>query len=269
MFTIDVAAVPPAYIRPIDAELRGSIAEVSYSVYNYIDESRRLVTNQDISTEEVGRETVRGEAITKKCIVYLPAGYDQDDPETRYNVLYLLHGVGGNRFEWLNGGGQVGGNYVICNILDNLIANGEIDPVIVVFPEGRSAHNWTDTSFNAAGTNLLGFYYFDYELRYDLIPFIESTYNTYADISDISPEGIERNRKHRAIAGLSMGGMQALNLAVADTDVIRRYTPAHRELGATGLIRRFSHQAWRTCLPTWAPSRKLPRRATERLWVPA
>lgn len=214
MFTIDVAAVPPAYIRPIDAELRGSIAEVSYSVYNYIDESRRLVTNQDISTEEVGRETVRGEAITKKCIVYLPAGYDQDDPETRYNVLYLLHGVGGNRFEWLNGGGQVGGNYVICNILDNLIANGEIDPVIVVFPEGRSAHNWTDTSFNAAGTNLLGFYYFDYELRYDLIPFIESTYNTYADISDISPEGIERNRKHRAIAGLSMGGMQALNLAV-------------------------------------------------------
>lgn len=214
MFAIDVAAVPPAYIRPVDAELRGSIAEVSYSVDNYINESRQLVTDQDISAEEAGRETVKGQAITKKCMVYLPAGYDQNDPDTRYNVLYLLHGVGGNRYEWLNGSGRVDGNYAICNIFDNLIANGDIDPLIVVFPEGRSAHDWTDTSFNSAGTNLLGFYYFDYELRYDLIPFIESTYNTYADIRDTSPEGIERNRRHRAIAGLSMGGMQALNLAV-------------------------------------------------------
>lgn len=212
--TIDVAAVPPAYIRPVDAELRGSIVEVSYSVNNYINESRQLVTDQDISAEEAGRETVKGDPITKKCIVYLPAGYDHDDPDTKCDVLYLLHGVGGNRYEWLYGSGNVDGNYVICNIFDNLIANGDIDPLIVVFPEGRSAHDWTDTSFNSAGTNLLGFYYFDYELRYDLIPFIESTYNTHANIEDTSPEGIARNRRHRAIAGLSMGGMQALNLAV-------------------------------------------------------
>ena len=156
MLAIDVATVPPAYIRPVDAELRGSIVEVSYSVDNYINESRQLVTDQDISAEEAGRETVKGQAITKKCMVYLPAGYDQNDPDTRYNVLYLLHGVGGNRYEWLNGSGRVDGN-TICNIFDNLIANGDIDPLIVVFPEGRSAHDWTDTSFNSAGTNLLGF----------------------------------------------------------------------------------------------------------------
>ncbi|MRH43612.1 hypothetical protein GH741_13065 [Aquibacillus halophilus] len=59
---------------------------------------------------------------------------------------------------------------------------------------------------------MLGFYYFDYELRYDLVPFIESTYNTYANIEDTSAKAIDFNRKHRAIAGLSMGGMQALNL---------------------------------------------------------
>ncbi|MRH45180.1 esterase, partial [Aquibacillus halophilus] len=104
----------------------------------------------------------------------------------KYNVLYLLHGVGGNHNEWLTGSGEADGNYVICNILDNLIANGDINPVIVVFPNGRSSHDWTDQSFNSEGTNMLGFYYFDYELRYDLVPFIESTYNTYANIEDTS-----------------------------------------------------------------------------------
>ena len=132
------------------------------------------MTNQNISSQEVGRETVEGAAIIKKCNVYLPVGYNEDDKDTKYNVLYLLHGVGGNRYEWLDGSGNVDGNFVICNIFDNLIANGDIDPLIIVFPDGRSAHDWTDDSFNAEGTNMLGFYYFDYELRYDLIPFIES-----------------------------------------------------------------------------------------------
>lgn len=96
--------------------------------------------------------------------------------------------------------------------MDNLIANGDIDPVIVVMPNGRSSHNWTDRTFNSEGTNMLGFYYFDYELRYDLIPFIESSFKTYANIHESSPEAVEYNRAHRAIVGLSMGGMQALNL---------------------------------------------------------
>jgi S-formylglutathione hydrolase FrmB len=61
---------------------------------------------------------------------------------------------------------------------------------------------------------MLGFYYFDYELRYDLIPFIESEYRTISNIKDTFPEAINMNRKHRAIAGLSMGGMQALNLTL-------------------------------------------------------
>lgn len=204
--------MPSEYRRSVSKELQGSIHEVSYPVHNYINKARQLVTNQDISSEEAGRETVQGEAITKKCNVYLPAGYDQNDQDRKYNVLYLLHGVGGNRYEWLYGSGQVDGNFVICNILDNLIANGDIEPVIVVIPEGRSAQDWENTAFTAHETNILGFYYFDYELRYDLIPFIESTYNTYANIKDKSSEAIAYNRHHRAIAGLSMGGMQSLNL---------------------------------------------------------
>ena len=214
MKNIDITSVPDEYKKAVDKELQGTITEVSYSFHNYINQSRKFVTNQNISFEEVGREVTTGSPIEKKCNVYLPAGYKEDDKNKKYNVLYLLHGVGGNRHEWLEGSGAIDGNFVICNIFDNLIANGDIDPLIIVFPDGRSAYNWTDNSFNAEGTNMLGFYYFDYELRYDLIPFIESKYNVYANIKDKTSEGIAYNRMHRAIAGLSMGGMQSLNLII-------------------------------------------------------
>lgn len=214
MKNIDVTAVPAEYKKAVSKELQGTITEVSYTVKNYINKSRQFVTNQDISSQEIGRDIVEGAPIIKKCNVYLPACYNEDDKNTKYNVLYLLHGVGGDRYEWLNGSGNVDGNFVICNIFDNLIVNGDIEPLIIVFPDGRSAYDWTDSSFNAEGTNMLGFYYFDYELRYDLIPFIESQYNVYADIKDTSYEGISYSRMHRAIGGLSMGGMQVLNLIV-------------------------------------------------------
>ncbi|WP_234122072.1 alpha/beta hydrolase [Clostridium hydrogenum] len=214
MKNIDITAVPEQYKRATKKEQQGTLTEASYSMRNYINAYRQFVTNQNIDSKEVGRETVTGDAITKICNVYLPAGYNEADKNTKYNVMYLLHGVGGNRYEWLYGYGKVDDNFVICNILDNLIANGDIDPLIVIFPEGRSAHDWDDSSFNAVGTNLLGFYYFDYELRYDLIPFIEAHYNTYADIKGTSSEEIAYSRMHRAFAGLSMGGMQALNLGI-------------------------------------------------------
>jgi S-formylglutathione hydrolase FrmB len=215
----EVTLMPEGYKNPVSAELQGTVVEVSYRVGNYINPLRQLVTDQHIRASEAGRETVEGDGITKKCSVYLPKGYSKNDKANSYNVLYLLHGVGGSRFEWLIGGVNTGtanttDKYTLCNILDNLIVNGDIEPIIVVLPEGRSAHDWTDCTFNTRGTNILGFYYFDYELRYDLIPFIESEFNTLANIKDTSPEGIAYNRMHRAIAGLSMGGMQVLNLIV-------------------------------------------------------
>lgn len=214
MKSYEVEGMPEEYKRAAKDIQQGTLEDVSYSVGNYINQSRQLVTNQKISGKEAGRETVNGASITKKCSVYLPAGYDNKAQNVKYDVLYLLHGVGGSREEWLSGNGKTDGNYTICNIFDNLIAKGDIPPLIVVFPEGRSAYDWTDTSFNPEGTNLLGFYYFDYELRYDLIPFIEERYHTYAKIQDRSDIAIEYNRLHRAIGGLSMGGMQTLNLGL-------------------------------------------------------
>ena len=214
MKQIDVSTVPTEYTRAVNEPLRGTVKEVTYQVNNYINQERLLVTNQEIDPKAAGRETVQGEAISKPFNIYLPAGYASEDKSTRYNVLYLFHGVGGDHYEWLRGSGMSDGNYILCNIIDNLIASGEIEPVIVVFPNGRSTHSWADQSFNFSGTNMLGFYYFDYELRYDLMPFIEANYNTYANIKDTSPAGIQANRTHRAAAGLSMGGMQALNLVL-------------------------------------------------------
>lgn len=208
----DVTSIPDGYKNAADEDKQGKIEEFSYTVGNYINKERQLVTTVNISQEEAGRETVTGDAITKKCNIYTPAGYDKDNKNIKYNVLYLLHGVGGNRYEWLNGSGNIGGRYVIVNILDNLIANGDIEPVIVVIPEGRSSVDWTSNAFTSDEPNILGFYYFDYELRYDLIPYIESEYNTYADIKNT--ENAAYNRQHRAIGGLSMGGMQSLNMIV-------------------------------------------------------
>lgn len=238
MNDLRVGPVPAGYQKAVSGELRGEIRECTYPVRNYINKSRQLVTNQGITREEAGREVVQGEAIEKKCNVYLPAGYDGDDRDTKYNVLYLLHGVGGHRYEWLNGSGRVDGNFVICNLLDNLIAKGELEPLIVVFPEGRSTHDWENTAFSTAETNLLGFYYFDYELRYDLIPFIESNFKTHANAADQSPAAIEDNRNHRAIAGLSMGGMQALNLTFGgyrfdSTKYTKTTSPFHNGLDQT------------------------------------
>ncbi|KRF10088.1 esterase [Paenibacillus sp. Soil766] len=208
----NVTAVPAEYFKSVNDELQGTVQEVTYKVGNYINLSRQFVTDRNIDGSEAGRETIVGDAILKKCNVYLPAGYDPTDTTVSYNVLYLLHGVGGDHDEWFSSNGKSDGRFIICNLLDHLIVNGDIDLLIVVFPNGRSAYDWTDTSFNTEGTNMLGFYYFDYELRYDLIPFIESNYKTSADITDTSYEGILYNRTHRAIAGLSMGGMQTLNL---------------------------------------------------------
>jgi len=181
-------------------------------------------------------------------------------------VLYLLHGVGGDAFEWLRSNGMADGHYILCNMLDRLIAEGVIDPLIAVFPNGRSAHDWTDVSFNFAGTNLLGFYYFDYELRHDLIPFIESTFRTIADISDSSAEGKARSRLHRAIAGLSMGGMQTLNLvlggyrcdAAGDADAKRvQGTGLAPTVPAPGMTDLFAYAGAFSCAPTTSEGRIL------------
>jgi enterochelin esterase-like enzyme len=130
--------------------------------------------------------------------VYLPAGYST---ARRYPVLYLLHGIAGNQDEWRG--------YVHADtILDNLLADGRARPMIVVMPNGRALPDDRPPPASEVFTpaHAAGFERFEADLLRFLVPAIDTRYPTLADA------------RHRAIAGLSMGGGQALNIGLAHLD---------------------------------------------------
>ena len=134
----------------------------------------------------------------RKANVYLPPGYTTG---RRYPVLYLLHGIGGNQDEWR-------GYVRATEVLDHLAATAAIVPMIVVMPNGRALADDSPPPPERVFSpeNAAGFSYFEQELLHTLIPAIDQAYPTYAD------------REHRAIAGLSMGGGQALNFGLGHLD---------------------------------------------------
>jgi enterochelin esterase-like enzyme len=144
-----------------------------------------------------------GKEITKEANVYLPYGYSEDK---KYNVLYLLHGIGGNEDEW----GMNKSTSRVKAIMDNLAYNGDIEGFIVVTPNGRATE-----IHGEGGSGIESFYLFGQELRNDLIPYMESHYSTYAEY-DENGYDLTATREHRAIAGLSMGGMQTINIGIGE-----------------------------------------------------
>src|ERR1035437_1352429 len=133
---------------------------------------------------------------SRKAVIYMPPNYSKNK---KYPVLYLLHGIGGDEKEWLKGGQpQV--------ILDNLYAENKIEPMIVVMPNGRATKDDSAKGNIMAPDKVQAFATFEKDLLNDLIPFIEKKYPVLKD------------REHRAIAGLSMGGGQALNFGLGNLD---------------------------------------------------
>lgn len=148
-----------------------------------------------------------GAEITKHAYVYLPYGYDETQ---QYDVLYLMHGIGGNEKEW----GMYDDTSRVKAMMDQLIYHEDIKPFIVVTPNGRSSK---DTS---SGADYNSFYEFGKELRNDLIPYIDANYATYGNYDEAGYDLTEA-RDHRAIAGLSMGGMQTINIGLCESlDII-------------------------------------------------
>jgi enterochelin esterase family protein len=137
----------------------------------------------------------------RHAMVYLPPGYDTDT-DTRYPVLYLQHGGGEDETGWTRQGHA---NF----ILDNLIAAGEAEPMIVVMAYGYARR--AGDAPPASGDRWAGFTQmmeaFSDDLTEALIPFIDSTFRTLAD------------RDHRAMAGLSMGGMQTFHITTNRLDL--------------------------------------------------
>jgi len=157
------------------------------------DSYRSDIAHGKITTVTYHSTTV---GVTRQTLIYTPPGYSEDG---KYNVLYLLHGIGGDEREWYNYGKPQ-------NILDNLYFNQKLEPMIVVLPNGRAMEN-----DNAGGDvydpeKVKAFETFEFDLLYDLVPFIDSNYPVLT------------GRENRAVAGLSMGGGQALNFGLAHLD---------------------------------------------------
>ena len=158
--------------------------------------------------------TAEGKKLAKAANVYLPYGYSE---EKKYNVLYVIHGGGGNEDAWLD-------TAQTKNMLDQLNAEGKIKPTIVVFPtyyhdDPQEMHskglpmNWESDQIVA----------FQKELRDYVIPAVETRYSTYAD--GVSLEAMQASRWHRAISGFSMGGGTTWNAFLMNMDIIANFLP--------------------------------------------
>lgn len=144
--------------------------------------------------------------VVKHYLVYLPPSY-ATDPSRRYPVAYYLHGYAGNETNWVEQGHSDAA-------MDSLIAGG-MPEMIVVMPDGDNSWytTWNSLGNNAvcrrdttrrepASTFCVPWPHYDDYIAHDLVDHIDSVYRTRAD------------RAHRAIAGLSMGGYGAVELAL-------------------------------------------------------
>jgi enterochelin esterase-like enzyme len=122
--------------------------------------------------------------------MYTPPGYDENINE-KYPVLYILHGGGEDESGWATQGKT-------DLIIDNLISEKKAQPMIMVMPDG----NFPLKGFSEESLKI-----FEKELKQNIIPFVEKNYRVKTDA------------KNRALAGLSMGGIQTLYAGVKNTDM--------------------------------------------------
>ena len=148
--------------------------------------------------------------VTRWVWIYTPPNYDKSG--AKYPVLYLLHGNGEAQNGWvMNGRANI--------ILDNLIADKKAQPMIVVMPQGHALQGANvGPLVRLTGETEMFSKRFPQDLLQEVIPLVERNYRVYTDADQ------------RAIAGLSMGGGQALSIGLARTDLF------HYVLGFSGAV---------------------------------
>ncbi len=164
-----------------------------------------------------------GKTIQKHARVYLPYGYKAKDKKTKYDVLYLMHGGGDKTTsfltppqDWLR----------LRDILDNLIAEGKMRPIIVVTPtfydddENIGANNMND-AINLTRS-------FHTELQNDLIPTVERAYNTHLEGKDSI--AVTKSRDHRAYGGFSMGALSTWFQLAYGVNAVKHFIPLSGDL---------------------------------------
>ena len=140
--------------------------------------------------------------LTRRLTVYTPAGYETSGKE--YPVLYLLHGIGGDENAWSELGRA-------AQILDNLIAQGKAEPMLVVMTNGNISQEAcpgeTSEGFRVPTMMLPKTMEGSFETAFpDVVKFMEKTYR------------VKKDKAHRAIAGLSMGGFHSLFISINNPD---------------------------------------------------
>lgn len=161
-----------------------------------------------------------GEKYEKKALVYLPYGYDPNDKEKKYDVMYYMHGGGGTEYELF--GGQLDDNES-KRLIDNMIANGDLEPCIICTPSYNNPYNGDATQCCKD---------FWQELVNDLIPAVEEEYNTYCDKTTKS--GIKASRLHRGFGGFSMGAACTWWVFENALDYVGYYLPVAGDSWALG-----------------------------------
>lgn len=185
------SAIPDSYFE--ECSQQGTVVRLEYESQDYTSDS--------------------AEKIMKPVYVYLPYGYDENDEDTKYNIFYMMHWWGGVAEYFLHAQ-----NGAAKAVLDNMIANGDMEPVIVVCPTFDSENRPQNFDRSYAEVNV-----FHQDFRNDLLPFIESRYHTYA--ADTSEEGFKESRDHRAFGGFSIGSVTTWYEFIYDLDYIRYFMP--------------------------------------------
>ena len=201
----------PNYVKAdAPADKQGKVYYLEYTTYQYNNGNR-----------------VENSAMTKHCYVYTPWNYDESK---QYNVIYFLHGGGGSAEDYF-----FVENSNAKQILDNMIANEEMEPCLVVTP------TYTDQTTcphaakaqkgiaNAASENVTVAAHtsnantsFASELRNDLIPAVEAKYSTYA--ATTGEADLIAAREHRALCGYSAGSMTTISAGlIANPDMFGYY----------------------------------------------
>ncbi len=150
-------------------------------------------------------------AVTKTACVYTPYGYDAGDEAARYDIVYLMHGWGGHAGEYFDYPGTK-------NVFDNLIANGDMPPAIIV--SATFYHDGSDTGFGGSVAELRAFHE---DFENSLMPAVEGRYRTYAD--GTTSEALAASRDHRAFGGFSLGSVTTWMAFCHDSDYIRYFLP--------------------------------------------
>lgn len=171
--------------KAADKEAALALYETYAPVEDYMDRKDDVIYGEKVEITYFSTTT----GVERKANIILPPNYDEN---TTYPVVYLLHGIGGDETEWFQS--------KPIEILGNLMNDGEAVPFIAVVPNVRAREKDHDISDMYTQSNFDAFNNFINDLENDLMPYIAENYNVYND------------REHNAICGLSMGGMESLNI---------------------------------------------------------